>query len=643
MNLTLTPEWMRLLGAPEGENDAAWCLSDDRKLHSQPLITRKPITIIPGFGEGDRGVVSFDPAFLEYLRALVDALNDRLPVDLDLRGYVGPTGIHQSFDRAKTVAGYSMSQMSLAPRNNQAFVDELGLPTEFKSARHAAIFDTFMRKVFGSYKMNSIKTAKLSTSGSPIWMSNARMKREHALFLLANSERLRHLWNTKNLVGLAAEAKVVFLMNAGRRDQVDSIGKKRLVFPLEYAKSGGRSGEPMAADKRVVLPDGSTWEDFSATRARLFHGAPYATNLIPQIIATGTLHALFLNYPETFHCSDVAELARGIGVDEEIVCSDATEYDRSMATFLLKRMFAIAREFWSPEWIEWAEYLAFCPYFSRPVSLDADSPEGKPIMMGNPLKWGHSVFRGNPSGHAWTSLTAKIMMVFDFLATADDLMHDVLERMDDYLCHRRPLKTHNNGDDGMYRGERSLIRQYAAHRFNKEVNPGYFKLEPEVGHVWSGYIMAPKPEGGYTAYHRIHTTVEKMFCPERSAGSNFRTHFTIGMLQRLQGGDHPCHDIVVELIAKHWRDKLKTSHGDLMEMIMRHHKLVQLDTNALSLADKAVLEDIGKLYSQYSEDDISERVLAMLFEKALTIPEVEPFVNAHFSGSIIGVENESKH
>lgn len=61
----------------------------------------------------------YRPVF-EEKGALVDALNDRLPVDLDSRGYVGPTGVHQSFDRAKTVAGYSMSQMSLAPRDNQA-------------------------------------------------------------------------------------------------------------------------------------------------------------------------------------------------------------------------------------------------------------------------------------------------------------------------------------------------------------------------------------------------------------------------------------------------------------------------------------------------------------------------------------------
>lgn len=638
MTLTSQPEWFQYLGSPSSSSDVSWCFSDDKKLHSSPLITRKPITILPGFGEGDRGVVSFDPAFLEFLRVLVEGLNERLPVDLDDRGYVGPTGIHTSFDRTKTVAGYSMSQMSLAPKNNDAFVEELGLPTDFRSERHVKIFDAFMDRVFSSYRLSSIKTAKLSTSGSPIWLSNARMKREHAVFLLSNSERLRHLWNTKNLLGLAAEAKIVFMMNAGRRDQVDMIGKERLVFPLEYALSGGRKGEPVAANKHVKLPDGSEWDDFSATRARLFHGAPYATNLIPQVIATGTLHALFERYPETFHCTDVAALADGIGIDEEIVCSDATEYDRSMATFLLKRMFHCAKKYWSEEWIEWAEYLAFCPYFSRPVSLNEHTPEGKPVLMGNPLEWGHAVYRGNPSGHAWTSLTAKVMMVFDFLATADDVMGDVLERMDEYLKHKRPLKTHNNGDDGMYRGEKSLIRRYTAYRFNKESNPGYFKLEPEVGHVWSGYLMAPKPEGGYRAYHRIHTTVEKMFCPERSAGSNFRRQFTIGMLQRLQGGDHPMHDVVVELIARSWRDKLKSTHGDLMEMIMRHHRLIQFDTNALSAADRAVLDDIGKLYSQYSEDDISPNVLAMLFEKALTIPEVEPFINEHFKGSVIGVK-----
>lgn len=629
------PRWFDLLGQPRDLSDTAWVMSDSSAIHSRPLVSRLPITIIPGFGANDRGVQSFDDAFLAFYQQTIDDCNDQMPKDVDPRGYVGPSGIHDSFDRCLAVAGYSMNPMSMAPIDNAAFVESLGLPiSDFRSARHKKIFHSFFRRLFSSWKRSSIKTAKLSTSGAPVWLPNAQHKREHALYLLSQHERVVRRFRARNMLSLAGEDKVVFLFNAGRRDQVDAIGKERLVFPLEYALSGGRKGAPIVADKRVII-EGRTYERFSAVRARLFHGAPYAANFYPQIIATGTLHAMFENYAPTFHCSDVPKLAEGILPSEEVICSDATEYDRSMATFLIKEMFNVMREFWNDDWVDWSEHLAFSAYYTRPVSMAKSGPESKPQRVGNPYCPEHQVFKGNPSGHAMTSFIAKSMMVFDFLATADDITGNVDERMDDYLLHKMPLKTHNNGDDGMYRGERALVRRYAQHRFG-EKNPGYFVLKPEQGHVWSGYIMAPQPEGGYRAYHRVHTTLEKLFCPERSAGSRFRPRWTIGFLQRLNTGTNPSHSRLIEIIAKNWRDYAAPHYGDLMEMITRHHERLEFNTAALTPADREVLEDITKYYSRgYTEEDISPQVMAMLFEQAISAEEVEPVVTSIFSGNII--------
>lgn len=632
MTPTQAPEWFKYLGQPADARDYSWCFSNQRQLHGMSLIARRPVVIIPGLDDAPT-ILSFDAPYLAFQRELADSLDEALPVEVDADGYVGPSGIHTTFERAKTVAGYSMSQMSLAPTDNSAFCAELGLPSDFKSDRHRQIFDAFMDRVFAHWKLSSVKTAKLSTAGAPLWVSNARYKRDHAMFLLAERKRVLRIWRDEPLTELAAYAKIVFMMNAGRRDQVDSIGKERLVFPLDYALSGGTRGHPVAADKRVVI-DGHEYPDFSATRARLFHGAPYAANLYPQIIATGCMHAMFERYPETFHCTDVPTMVAGIGPDEMVVCSDASEYDRSMSTFLIHRMFDRAREYWDPVVIDWCEHLAFASYFSRPVSLREGTPEARANLIGNVFEKSHQLFRGNPSGHAWTSLIAKVMMVFDFLATCDDLTHDVLERMDDYLRHRATLKTHNNGDDGMYRGATPVLLKYRAHRFGK-INPGYFVLTPEVGHVWSGYIMAPKPEGGYEAYHRASTTVEKLFCPERSAGGNFRPRFTIGMLQRLNYGDHPKHDVIVECIARAWRDTAESHYGGLMERIMAHHERLQLDMNALTAIDRIVLDDPTKLYHQFTEADVSPEVLAMIFEKALTTEEVLPFATDYFYGEVL--------
>lgn len=627
------PEWFKHLGKPAGASDVPWVFSDQRNLHSKPLVSRQPITILPGFGEGDRGVVSFDPRFLRFLGHLSDALSKEFPVDLDENEFVGSSGIHADFGKLKTVAGYSMTPMSLAPRDNAAFVESLGLPHEFRSARHAAIFDRFAHLVFSRWKPTSVKTAKLSTSGTPTWVSSARLKREHAAFLLANDRNVLRFWREKDLVGLAGYAKVVFMMNAGRRDQVDSVGRQREIFGLEYARSGGRRGKPSFADKRVFI-DGNEVEGFSATRARLFHGGPYAANIYAQIIATGTMHGgLFEQFGPTFHCTDVPAMAATIGPDEDVRCSDATEYDRSMATFLIKRFFVVARGYWTPELIDWCEHLCFCAYFSRPVSLDVDDPNNRPVLMGDVFSAEDQVRRGNPSGHAWTSLIAKFMMTFDWLATVDDLTNDVLEDIPGYLNHQRPLKTLNNGDDGLYRGSRTLLKQYTDYRFG-EVNPGYFVLKPEVGHVWSGYLMHRQPNGWFTAFQRLHTTFEKIFCPERSAGGAFRKQFTIGMIQRINHGSNPSHERAIEVMFKCWRDYAEVHFGGFMDMIMRHHERLDINVQELSAIDMAVLEKPELLHYKYKESDVSPMVISMLFEKALSPEEIAPFVERHYHGLV---------
>lgn len=628
------PEWFKFLGSPKGSGDHAWMFSDVKSIHTAPLVARKPVTIAVGFGSSHPDVTSFDPVYLETLRLISDALNEELGApDLDEDGFVGANCLNSDFSKLKTVAGWSMNPMSLAPVDNALFVASLGLPGDFRSSRHHEIFDKFARLVLGKWKLTSIKTPKLSTAGSPTWMTSARMKREHALFLLANHPSILAVFRKGDLVELARVARVVFVMNAGRRDQVDLLGKERLVFPLDYALSGGRKGEPIVADKRVFPEMGDRFADFSATRARLFHGGPYPANLYAQVVATGTLHGgMFAQFPATFHCTDIDAMARAIPTSFDIRCSDATEYDRSMATFLIRRLFAIAREFWSGSVIDWIEHLCFSAYFSRPVGLGETD---RPVLVGDPFLKKHQVFRGNPSGHGWTSLIAKFMMVFDFLATADDLMHDVLENMEKYLNHETPLYTFNNGDDGMYAGEAPLLKTYADYRFSTTKNPGYFVLKPEDGHVWSGMMIVRRPEGGFHAVRRLTTAFEKILVPERSAGSNFRPRWTIGFIERLTNVNHPLHHKAVEILFRVWRDHASATYGPLMDMINRHHERLAIDTTGWTAIDRMVFDKPELLhYSSITEDDVSPHVLAMLFEKALEPHEVLPFAEAYYSGTI---------
>lgn len=618
------PAWVDAVGDP---STPGWLFSDGVGNHKTPLVSRSPRMLLPK-------VLSFDDRVLKFIRAWADSSSSELPASVDAAGFVGANGIHRDFSQLKTVAGYSMTPMSYTPVDNAAYAAELGLPADFHSTRHREIFDALWDRIFGSWTPRSIKVPDLSTMGPPVWSNEAHVKRSYGSWLFDHSEEVLSTFASGDLYALARDYGVVHMYNIGRRDQVDTVGKVRLVFPLDYALSAGKKGAPIAADKRVVMDDGRVYEDFSAGRARVYHGGAFSMNLFLQAVATGTQYAMFENYPYTFHHTDIDAKAKTISATETVSCMDISDYDRSMREFLLRRAFDRARRVWDTRIVDWAEHAEFAAYFSRPLSM-----EGRPVMVGDWLSMKPQVIAGNRSGHAWTSLIAKGMKVFDDLCVLDDLHHDILERMDSYLRGEMPMKIWNNGDDAVIIGPKALIKRFNDHRFNKKHNPGYFVAEPEVGQVFSGKLLQPNGDG-FTAIPRLHTMAEKIYVPERSIGGNFRKYWTVGIMARFnpeqqgQGPLNPSHGTFVELHQRAWRDHMSQHFGDFMQIILREHQFVDMNMDGLTAIDLEVLEDPDKLYYKYRDSDVSPHVLNALFGSAISPDEYVGFTD-YYSGTII--------
>lgn len=591
---------------------------------NEPLPMRRSIEVLPG-------VYTYDDRLLQFIRQLSKELNEHpaLKPELDTNSMVSANGVHTSFDRLRTVAGFASNPLGWISTDNTLLCDSLGLPQDFRNARHRMIFDEFFDLVWGSWKPTSIKVPKHSTMGLPlIWQYDANYKRAASVHLYKNASDVfsmigRHEWEA-----LADKYGIIFCYNLNRRGQVDEPGKERKVNSLEYALSGGRSGERLVADKHVVLPDGREYPDFSATRERVVQGASWFINCMLQPISSGTMYALFHEYPTVFHHTDPQDIADAAFHEGDATFSDVSQYDETMREFLLRRMFQRQRTFWPEHMVDAAEILYFAPYFSRP--LDADGVR-RGRFVGNPMNpIGEGVIAGNRSGHAFTSLVAKTMKVFDSLCVIDDIYKDVVGNVHHYLKDRGAIKLKNNGDDEGAIGSPTAIEAYRKVRYDGQ--HGYFKIEPEKGQGFSGTLIRWKDTP--LAIPRLHTSLEKIYCPERPIGGIFRPRWPIGLLARLEAMEkHPVGHFATEIHRKLWHDMMQPHYGSFGDLLSGAMEQLPVQYDGLTSIEKEVLDDPEKLYYKYSDDDVSQAVLE---EVCVRIhPSEFPWAQAAYKGRLV--------
>lgn len=622
--------WIKKLGIFDG---LPWLFGDGVGSHRTSLIPRKSLEVFTK-------VYTFDPRFHNFMRHLVERLNYDLPAEVD-DDLFAVNGIAQDFNKLLTVAGYGSSPASFVCNENADYAKSLGLPSDFRTPRHRAIFEKIWEVTFAEWSARPLKTPKHSTSGFPAFSYDPVWKREAGVAVLRDIEKIMTLVHAGELEDAARLHGIVFLYNLGIRAQVDNPDKVRTAFDLMYASSGGKKGQgDIKCDKRVTLSDGSTVDGFCASRIRIVQGAPFLTGLPLQAIATGHLYSLFKRYPKMFHTTDIKADAEAIPHGHDVLCTDISDYDRSMQAFMLDVMLEKARERWDERLITWCERLLYAPYYTRPLT-----PDGKRgVFVGAsdlsrsekekiPYLARRQVYGGNRSGHPWTSLIAKVMKVADDLCIIDDLMGDVIERFDDYMSGRMAFVIKNNGDDVLLHAPRDLMARYKEYRFGGEQR-GYFVASPELGQVYSGDMIMRAPSGGYTSCPRLHTMFEKMLVPERGINTVFRSRWTIGILARLMNETHPMHHVAIEAFASSWRDHMQRNFGDFHQMLTDAHALVDIDVNALTPIDKEVLDDPKKLYYKYVEEDVSPHVLEIVLGTNITYEEYKHIPERYYNGEV---------
>jgi len=519
--------------------------------------------------------------------------------------------------------------MSYTTVDNARYREELGLRPDYSLEEKQIARETW-HLVCKQIKLSAINVAKLSTGGMRRFTKDVQWKLAFAewLFQPDNFEKMLNAVASGDWLTLANEYETLYATYIQKRGQVDDVGKVRRVFDLEYALSGGAKGNVIDADKRVVI-DGTEYPDFSAIRARVVHAGPWVINCFLQIIATTTMRALFVEYPDTFHINTAEQIK--VAVDGKyIFCSDVTEYDRSMSKDAITVPHDVMREYWDPRLIDASWRLFTSPYYSKP--LDMRGREG--VWVGDPTDWTSEVFAGNRSGHAWTSLFAKVNKVVESLFIVNK-MYPVKGRVREFLKGNMPMGTINNGDDEIVwaRVENDLRR---FKKLRSELSNGHYVVSPETGNGFSGQLLVrPKPEPVYFPKPRLQTPFEKIWIPERSIGGDHRRNWPIGIMTRIDTINET--DMGREAWRIHmslYRRLLEPVYGDFNEMLVQAVAGMDWALDSLSLKDREVIDQPEKLHYLYDVSEINPDVVEKVTSK---IPEevVEPFIKRYYKGHVL--------
>lgn len=593
--------------------DLSDVFGDGSAKHRAPLVTRTPRAIITGADPSRVIISSFDPRYIGFLKKLTEAMNEAITPELDHEGF-SLNGAHATADNLSCVAGYMMNPMTYTAFSNEAYRASLGLRPGY-TARERRIALNVWRLVFSEWTPSDVKVPMKSSSGTPRYTSDAEWKREFALWLFepSNLEECLQLIAKEDRRELARRYEMIWMTYIQTRLQPESIKKKREVMDRDYAMSNGRRGKLFPADKHVNI-EGRDYPEMSAMRARVIQAGPWSINCLLQVIFSGTMRSMFRRWPDLFHVNTPEKLTALLD-GHHIYAGDVKEYDRSMSKDALDVAHEAMAEVWDDRLAKASADLYYAPYYCRPLELDGT----RGTFFGDPFDPGSSVVSGNKSGHAGTSVIAKVNKVIDDLIVIDKITGDVEGSEDGYMGGRRHVKIINNGDDHVvYSRDRSFITQFRKRR--ADPHAGHYIVEEEKGQVFSGYIlMKTETVRGptYKAHRRLLTFLERMLVPERSAGSFMRRFWPIGMYERITtaAAANPLGSLALEVFLRTYRDTVEPDYGNFMALV--ENALYALPTNfaGLDAASRDVLEDPERIHYKYLDDEIDPTVLAMITNK----------------------------
>lgn len=555
------------------------------------------------------GVYSFDPQVLAFQREFVKRANAVAKPELNADGF-SLNGLHTTFDSIRSVSGYPQWPVSALPKSNIGLLKDLGLQDRM-TPRQVDIAKAVWRKVWGHMKPTAVKIPKMSTSGPPRNVNDAEMKLQYALALYSGNRYNGYLsaFTSGDINRMYRDYEAAPIMGTNVRWQVDNPGKKRDYWALaDIERQAAPSKRPITTTVEI---DGVGYDDFAAMRTRLVNAGPWTVNIALQPFATGCMNAMFTIWKETWHPDEdsIAGFLKG----KHAFFGDVSSYDHSFSEEKIDLSLEVGKEFISPEIMDLASSMFYAAYFTRPLG-----PGDAPTLVGNPNKYlEKQVVAGNRSGHAFTSLFAKVWKVIDTLSKFDQMGYDVITSLDDILKGKMPFGCINNGDDEIVwfvseRDYRLFLRLLETQPREQKM----FKVGPEEGAVFSGSVYQLVGPLEYRAVERITTPFQRIICPERSIGGHFRKFWPLGILERYnKRNTHPVLEEMWRVFDDTYAQLMEPHYGSFLGIVQRAHRNMPFSVDDLSWKEVMVLEDPNKMYHRFTDEEIRDEVQESAFRK----------------------------
>lgn len=597
---------------------------DGKNKHLEPLVSRTPREVLPG-------MFSFDHEVLHFLRELSSEADKRFPVDLDDEGFTR-TGVHAGFAKLRCPAGYMQSPMSAKSVDNASIREELGLTAGY-SPRQRQIALMVWKLVWSQARPSRVNVPKASAGGMRRMTHSVQWKVDYAQWKTqpAAYDKFLSLVERGESEMLANEFECCWGMYIQKRLQLDAPDKVRLANDWAYALSGGARGTRSPTDKKVILPDGSKWDDFSALRVRVIDAGPWSINCDLQMVASSHMQSLFVRWPKTFHVNTAEQIVQVVD-GKHVYCSDVSEYDQSMSKDAIAVVFETMREQYPEGVCRSAERLYQAPYYAKPLSLDGTRGN----WVANPLDWNFNMNSGNRSGHAFTSLVAKVNKVIETLFLFD-FLYPVTERsIMQYLKGDMPIGLVNNGDDEIvWTVTQGDMNKFKLLRSDRTL--GHYAVSPEDGQGFSGLLLV-RPDPGQLRYvptAKLQTPIEKCYVPERSIGTMMRRFWPVGWFDRIDSlHTSDAGRAMWDLHNFAYRKHLEPKYGKLMSLLGEGIKTLPISTTGLTAIDREVLADPSKLHYKYPSSDVSDKVLNLITSN-IPATYVEGWLRRYYKGTFI--------
>lgn len=616
-----------------------------------------------------RGVMSNDFDFLMFKDRLSRALTQELPASVDDGGRVSGNGVRSNFYGLRYVGGYPQTPATYPLVDNSHLRQKESLSNEWVAPWHRNVLTALTRLFFRDITPVPLKLRNGSSSMMPFYTKEMPKKQELARYALANGQKAAKMMMAGDYINPWTQFYIGGAYHTVyRRQSTDAMTyesgvftpKPRPVADLEYALSGGRSGEFKPADRSMDNVDFRIPKGFFRERNRTAMGGPLGLNVNLMIIAQAVRAHIYAAYPYTYHHTTRSSQEVEMRKMGYIIAADVSNHDWFWPTFTVD---TIAAELLELGYAEWWVHL-FKTQFKLPNYVTDVGPDEGNVLLGS---WTDPQNNGGlPSGTAFTDLLGTMVMTtVYFILQVEHTYPELIPQLRDvdgaeralekYLRGELSISLKDKSDDALLGWPDSFLHARAAklHEAMKEgktISP-YMKVSYEHGFAFLGSVVLTPANGdfrGLTLIGNVNSAANNMFSPEYGVQSGIKDRSKArrpypGLAWKALGqnyGTAPAFTTVMEIIEREWGRIYGTSYRVYREEWLHDDErrlMDDLKARAMVLPDLTpieleILQDPGKLEWKYGMQDVSQSIVDMLFN-GLPLSEVEPYFKEIYHGS----------